>query len=115
MLLDIFEAGSDSLAPKSMKADGINWNTLKDTQLMVCSGHAESKNGEKCLYEVKCSRVSTFGTFTEILIKMSRYNELVDMYEPFEIKLRFPEVPDPTAYWQDVWAHAFKGVMEKFA
>jgi len=45
MLLDIFEAAGDSLAPKSMKADGINWNTLKDTQLMICTGHAENING----------------------------------------------------------------------
>jgi len=81
---------------------------------MVCTGHAENKKGQKCLYEVKCGRVSTFGRFTEILIKMSRYNDKQDMYEPFEIKLRFPEVPDPKAFWSDVWKQAFKGVSKKF-
>ena len=54
MLLLIFAAGGDNLAPKSMKADCINCNTLKDTKLMICTGHAENNNGQKCLYEVKC-------------------------------------------------------------
>ena len=114
MLLDIFEAAGDCLAPTSMKTEGINWNTLSDTQYMVCTGHAESQGGQKCLYEVKCGRVSSFGSFTEILVKMSRYNEEDDMYEPFEVKLRYPEEPDPTAHWSDVWKDAFVGVSKEF-
>lgn len=29
------------------------------------------------------------------------------MYEPWEAKLRIPEVEDPDAFWQDVWQHCF--------
>lgn len=58
---------------------------------MVCTGAASGLNDQKCLYEVKCGRVSAQGTFTEILIKMSKYDAEADMYVPFEIKLRYPE------------------------
>jgi len=81
---------------------------------MVCQGHAEDNSGNKCLYEVKCGRVSSFGSFTEILIKMSKYDDAEDMYTPAEIKLRYPEVPDPKAFWSDVWKDAFIGVTQQF-
>jgi len=31
MLLDMFGAAGDDLAPKSMKTEGIDWNTHNDT------------------------------------------------------------------------------------
>lgn len=74
---------------------------------MACTGQAKGDNNQKCLYEVKCGRVSSLGTFTEILIKMSRFNASKNMYEPQEIKLRYPEQPDPNAHWSDVWKDAF--------
>lgn len=79
---------------------------------MVCTGQAEGPNNQKCLYEVKCGRVSSLGTFTEILIKMSKYDKDSDMYAPFEIKLRYPEIPDPKAHWSDVWRQAFVNCSE---
>lgn len=53
-------------------------------------------------------RVSDQGTFSEIYIKMTKYLPEEEMYEPFEIKLRYPEIPDPKAGWKDVWADSFK-------
>ena len=38
---------------------------------------------------------------------MSRLNSEINMYEPFEQKLTFPEKPDQTALWSDVWEKAF--------
>lgn len=107
MLLKILEAGGDELSPATMKTEGLNWNTLSDTQYMVCTGQAHGLNNQKCLYEVKCGRVSSLGTFTEMLVKMSKYNAEEDMYMPFEIKLRYPEEPDPDALWSDVWKESF--------
>ena len=52
-------------------------------------------------------RVNATGTFTEIYVKMAKYNEANDMYEPYEEKLKFPEVDDPNAHWSDVWGEAF--------
>lgn len=49
-------------------------------------------------------RVSSTGTFTEIYVKMARYNAENDMYEPYEEKIKFPLVEDPNAHWSDVWA-----------
>lgn len=37
-LLMIFEAGGDQLSPATMRTEGLNWNTLSDTQYMVCTG-----------------------------------------------------------------------------
>jgi len=39
---------------------------------------------------------------------MSKYLPEEDMYEPFEIKLRYPENVDPTGHWSTVWADSFK-------
>jgi len=52
-------------------------------------------------------RVNSTGTFTEIYVKMARYNEANDMYEPYEEKLKFPEINNPNAHWSDVWGGAF--------
>lgn len=45
---------------------------------------------------------------------MSKYDSRSDMYEPSEIKLRYPEQPDPNAHWSDVWKDAFVGAKDKF-
>lgn len=45
---------------------------------------------------------------------MSKYDAAEDMYIPFEIKLRYPEKPDPDALWSDVWRDAFVKVKEEF-
>ena len=34
-------------------------------------------------------------------------NDEKTMYEPFEQKFSFPEVPDPNAHWADVWKTSF--------
>lgn len=53
-------------------------------------------------------RVNPTGTFTEIYVRMSKYDEGKDMYIPFKEKLLFPEVEDPNATWAEVWGDAFK-------
>jgi len=52
-------------------------------------------------------RVSSTGTFTEIYVKMSKFDENANMYEPFEQKLCFPEVADINSTWKDNWSGAF--------
>ena len=43
---------------------------------------------------------------------MSKYLPEEDMYEPFEIKLRYPENVDPSGHWSTVWADALKSLAE---
>ena len=38
---------------------------------------------------------------------MSKFDADANMYEPFEVRLNFPEVTDINASWQDVWKEAF--------
>jgi len=52
-------------------------------------------------------RVNSTGTFTEMYVKMSKYDAATKMYLPFEKKMAFPEVADPNAHWSDVWGGAF--------
>lgn len=59
-------------------------------------------------------RVNADGAFTELYVKMSKFNADKNMYEPFEGKLRFPEQADPNASWAEVWAAAFKKSDEIF-
>ena len=52
-------------------------------------------------------RVNSTGTFTDMYVKMSKMNEDKSMYEPWEVRIRFPEVADPDATWADVWSASF--------
>lgn len=53
------------------------------------------------------ARVNSTGTFTEMFVKMSKMNAEGTMYEPYECKLKFPEVADPDATWAEVWKESF--------
>ena len=52
-------------------------------------------------------RVNSSGSFTTVYVKLSKFDEEAKMYVPFEETLNFPEIPDPTAHWSDVWKTSF--------
>lgn len=65
------------------------------------------KKDHQTLFDVKVARVNSTGTFTEIYIKMSRFNSKIDMYEPFEEKILWPKVQDPNGDWIKAWKECF--------
>ena len=90
-----------------MRSEGVEWGgTGGDTQFYKISGSAGNETG-RALYDVMLGRVNSSGSFTELYVKLSRWDEATKMYLPKEFKLDFPEVPDPEATWADVWKGAF--------
>ena len=59
------------------------------------------------MFDICAGRVNSTGTEIDVYVRMSRFNSAINMYEPFEQKLTFPEKPDQTALWSDVWEKAF--------
>lgn len=104
LLLSLLDASGMKL--KDLQARGVKWQGIEDTKFFKITGSASNGSCE-ALFDVQMGRVNSSGTFTELYVKMSKYNEESKMYEPFEEKLNFPEVPDPNAHWADVWGGAF--------
>lgn len=88
-------------------ARGVKWGDLNDTRFLKVTGTCGSSEGHQALFDVQMGRVNSTGTFTELFVKMSKMNGDKTMYEPFEAKIRFPEVAMPDATWADVWTESF--------
>eukprot|EP00924_Labyrinthula_sp_SR-Ha-C_P015998 maker-scaffold_4-snap-gene-16.6-mRNA-1 protein AED:0.00 eAED:0.00 QI:43/1/1/1/1/1/6/83/341 len=103
-----------------LSARGVRWGSLNDTRFLKITGEAskvqdglkETTSGTVSLFDVQMGRVSTAGTFTEMYVKMSKFDKEKKMYVPFEASLKFPEIPDPTSSWADTWSSAFKLAMK---
>ena len=102
--MSIFEAAGVKL--KDLQSRGIKWKGIDDTKFFKITGTAANQESE-ALFDVQIGRVNSTGTFTELYVRMSKYDEESKMYVPFEQKMAFPEVPDPNANWADVWGDAF--------
>lgn len=89
-----------------LQARGVQWGDINDTRFLKVTGTAGNDTG-KGLFDVQMGRVNSTGTFTEMFVKMSKLNGEKTMYEPFEAKIKFPEVADPDATWADVWKDSF--------
>merc|ERR1712224_885361 len=89
-----------------LQARGVQWGDINDTRFLKVTGTA-GNDTDKGLFDIQMGRVNSTGTFTEMFVKMSKMNEDKTMYEPFEAKIKFPEVADPDATWADVWKDSF--------
>lgn len=109
MLLDILKTVDIKITNETVHAQGVQWGNLKDTKFVRMGGIAE-----KTVFDVKMSRVSSFGTFTKMEINLSKKNEDGSMYDPIDINLQFPKVLDPNASWADTWQASFVESMKSF-
>lgn len=91
-----------------LQARGVKWGDIDDTRFLKATGTCESSDGgHQALFDVQMGRVNSTGTFTDMYVKMSKANADKSMYDPWEVRIRFPEVAAPDATWADVWSAAF--------
>ena len=69
---------------EDLQSRGVKWQGKNDTKFFKINGSFSNQNQEIGLYDVMMGRVSSTGTFTEIYVKMSKFDESANMYEPFE-------------------------------
>lgn len=86
-----------------LMARGVQWGDVNDTRFLKITGTCDNTDGHQALFDIQVARVNSTGTFTELFVKMSKMNGDKTMYEPYEVKIRIPEVAMPDATWGDVW------------
>ena len=57
-----------------LRSHGIEWKGHEDTQYLKITGTAMSAT-DTALFDVKLCRVNSSGSFTEVYVKLSRYDE----------------------------------------
>lgn len=73
LLFTVLEAAQAEL--KELQARGVNWKGTTDTKFFKITGTAEKSADSQALFDVQMGRVSSVGTFTDVYVKMSKFNE----------------------------------------
>lgn len=110
ILLNYFDAAGLEVDLKSVNCDCVQWEGTEDTKFVRMDGKAE-----QTLFEVRMSRVSSYGTYTNIELLLTKKNEDIDSYDPIDIRLKLPTIFDKSASWADTWKSAFVQSAKHFA
>lgn len=60
---------------KDLLSNGVPWEGTDDTQLFKVTGSANATDGQTALYDVKIGRCNSTGTFTELDVRLSKFDK----------------------------------------